>query len=80
MQHLFEFIAVKKLTQEEEIYNKDPEHLEKKIPQTINRYFNTESARKAKVTQNIYKDLKKIPFEIKNPEKELDSFYLRQLR
>ena len=80
MQHVFEFIAIKKENEEDALFNKDPGNIIKIIPQTINRYYNSESSRKAKVTKKIYEDLKKEPFNIQDAEKELDKFYIRQIR
>lgn len=80
MQHIFEFIAIKKFTPEEELYNKDPENLVKKIPSSIRRYFRTESTRKEKVTKQIYKRLVKDGFLVSEAEKELENFYLKQWR
>lgn len=80
MQHIFEFIAIKKESEEDALFNKDPENTIKRVPVTINRFYNSESSRKSKVTQRIYKDLKKEPFNIENVEKELDKFYIRQIR
>ena len=79
MQHIFEFIAIKKLSTEDELYNKDINNVTKIEPETINRYWNSESSRKTKVTLAIYKALKR-DFNIQDPQKELDKFYLRQLR
>jgi hypothetical protein len=80
MQHIFEFVAVKKLTVEEEMFNKDVDNIEKKIPEIIHRYFNSKSSRKSKVTEEIYKALKKAPFNISDSLKDLESFLIRQLR
>lgn len=80
MQHIFEFVAIKKLTEEEDNFNKDPNNIEKKSPDIYHRFFNTKGSRKTKVTEEIYKNLKHEPFNINNPEKDLESFLLRQLR
>ncbi len=80
MQHIFEFVAIKKLGEEDEKFNKNPDNIEKKTPEVINRFFNTESSRKTKVTKEIYQNLKKEPFNVKEAEKDLESFLLRQIR
>lgn len=76
MQHVFEFIAIKKLTPEEIEFNKNP-LAEKKLPITVHRFFNSETNRKSKVTNKIYKELEK-QFDLK--QANLEHFYLRQLR
>lgn len=80
MQHIFEFVAMNKLMKEDEDYNLNPENTDKKTPKVTHRYFNTQSSRKAKVTEEIYKSLKKEPFNISDPQKDLESFLIRQLR
>ena len=64
MQHIFEFIAIKKAPEGE-------------TPLSIQRLFNTQSSRKQKVVNEIFKLLDK---HMGVKEEHLENFYLRQLR
>lgn len=64
MQHYFEFVAVSKIKVGE-------------TPLSINRVFKTESNRKQKVANQIFKLLEK---HMGVKESDLENFYIRQLK